>query len=96
MLVHLSGRWGVRSNRESGHGRHDITVVPKQPGRPGVVPELKKVRGRRHETPDQALASAIQQIRERRYEEDLVSAGANPVHVYGVVCDGEQVRVRAG
>jgi hypothetical protein len=96
MLVHLSGQWDVRSNRESGHGRYDIAIVPTQPGRPGVVLELKKLRSHRHETADQALASAIQQIRERRYEEELVSAGANPIHVYGVVFDGKRVRVRAG
>jgi hypothetical protein len=96
MLVHLSGQWDVRSNRESGHGRYDIAIVPMQPGRPGVVLELKKLRSHRHETADQALASAIQQIRERRYEEELVSAGASPIHVYGVVFDGKRVRVRAG
>jgi len=61
-----------------------------------VVVELNKPRSHRHETADQELASVIRQIRERRYDEDLVSAGADPIHVYGVVCDGERVRVRAG
>lgn len=41
LLVQLEGRYEVRSNRESGLGRADVLVRPKQPGRPGVVLELK-------------------------------------------------------
>ena len=28
LLAHLRGRWSVESNRESGFGRYDVTLVP--------------------------------------------------------------------
>lgn len=41
MLVHLEGRYEVRSNRESGLGRADVMMRPKATGKPGVLMEFK-------------------------------------------------------
>lgn len=43
MLVQLSGEYEVDSNRESGYGRYDIAIIPKDTSRLGIVMELKKV-----------------------------------------------------
>src|SRR5690606_24309331 len=44
LLAGLGSGYEVRSNRESGLGRCDVMVLPKAPGQPGVVLELKRVR----------------------------------------------------
>ena len=41
LLIFLHGVSAVRSNRESGFGRADVMVVPREAGKPGVVMELK-------------------------------------------------------
>jgi hypothetical protein len=94
MLVHLADFWRVESNRESGLGRFDVAVIPKEPGRVGVVLELKTLDEIGDEPVEQALTSAIEQIRVRRYGELLEAAGADPILTYGVVFDGKRVWVR--
>ena len=96
MLVFLADGWNVRSNQESGDGRYDLAVIPKQPGKPGVILELKKQQVHRGQTVDQALDSAMAQIRDRRYTVELEAAGAEPILQYGVVFDGKRVWVRKG
>ncbi|HSN99306.1 MAG TPA: AAA family ATPase [Candidatus Nanopelagicales bacterium] len=94
LLVQLEGRYEVRSNRESGFGRADVLVRPRQPGQPGVVLELKVPRHRGGETPEQALVAAAKQVRDRRYAEDLRAAGADPVHELVAVFDGKRAWVK--
>jgi hypothetical protein len=93
LLVFLEPDYEVRSNRESGFGRSDVLVIPTRRGRPGVVMELKSVG--EEESADQALESALRQIRERDYASELRARGADPVHALAVAFDGKRVRVRA-
>lgn len=83
----------VRSNRESGSGRYDVMILPRTPGQPGVVMELKVKSRRRRETMKGAVAAALKQTRERDYAAELRACGASPIHEMGVVFDGKQVRV---
>ena len=91
LLVVLEGTHEVRSNRETGFGRADVLVKPREPGRPGVVMELKVLRA--GETPEHALEAALAQVEERRYAAELEAAGATPVHTFAVVFDGKRVWV---
>ncbi len=43
MLIGLKYRYEVKSNRESGYGRYDVMLIPKNPQDLGVVFEFKKV-----------------------------------------------------
>jgi hypothetical protein len=83
----------VRSNRESGEGRPDVMVLPRDPGKPGAVLELKVAKpGRR--TPEQALEEGIRQIVDKDYRAELQRLGADPVHAFSVAFDGKRVWVR--
>ena len=56
--------------------------------------ELKQVpKGKSVKVP---LASAVAQVRERRYTVELEAAGAEPILTYGVVFDGKRAWVRKG
>ena len=94
LLATLEPAYEVRSNRESGHGRPDVTIRPRLTRGPGVVLELKVAR-RGKKTPEQALAEGILQIREGDYTAELAAAGVTPVHALAVAFDGKRVRVRA-
>ena len=95
LLVRLAADYDVRSNREAGHGRADVIIAPRQPGRPGVVIELKTLDPRRDPTPEAALDAAMQQIDARAYTADLTATGAAPIHVYAVVFDRKRAYLRA-
>jgi hypothetical protein len=91
LLVWLEKQYEVRSNPESGYGCADVLIKPRQPGRSGVVLELKVQRPGR--TVAQALREALDQIEHRRYAAALEASGASPVHRYAVVFDGKQAFV---
>jgi hypothetical protein len=93
LLAVLEPGHAVRSNRESGKGRPDVLIVPRQPGQPGVVLELKVARPAR-KTLEQALDEGIRQLGDNDYQAELRAAGAQPLHALVVAFDGKDVRVR--
>ena len=73
--------WAVRSNRESGDGYADILIKPKNPD-VGIVIELKYARS--FKELDQACERALEQIRDRRYDEALREDGRSEILAYGI------------
>ena len=95
LLIRLNATHEVTSNRESGYGRCDVLIVPRQAGQPGVVLELKVVDKRKREAAKGALAAALAQLRDRDYATNLRERGAEPVREMAAVFDGKRVWVRA-
>ncbi|WP_428265448.1 AAA family ATPase [Haliangium sp.] len=95
LLVRMAADYDVRSNRESGYGRADVLIIPRRPGQPGVVIELKTFDPQRDGTPEAALDRAMAQIDERAYAAELRSHGATPVRAFAAVFDGKRAHVRA-
>jgi hypothetical protein len=58
-----------------------------------VVLELKRIDREAGETPEQALATALQQIRDRDYAAELRDRGANPIHEMAAAFDGKRAYV---
>ena len=92
MLMDLKQTYHIRSNRESGYGRYDIMIIPKEPGHPGFVFEFKQCNG----DPQIMAKEALDQIRQRDYVAELQAAGATPCHAIGVACSGKQVALEIG
>ena len=57
--------------------------------------EFKKIETRDEETKEIALDSALKQIKERRYAEDLSSLGISRVLGLGIVFCGKRIWVKA-
>jgi hypothetical protein len=95
LLASLGARYEVRSNRESGYGRCDVLILPRTAGRPGVALELKTVEADQGETPEAALAVALQQIDARDYATELRERGADPIHLMAAAFDGKRAYVRS-
>lgn len=74
--------WVVRSNRESGDGFADILVKPKNPDA-GIIMELKYAHS--FNNLDQACERALEQIKDRRYDQALREDGRNEILAYGIV-----------
>jgi hypothetical protein len=94
LLVRLAQGHDVHSNREAGFGRADVTIAPRQPGRPGVIIELKSLDPHRDASPESALEAALAQIDARAYAAELRDRGASPIHCYAAVFDGKRAYVR--
>ena len=93
LLIRMAATHEVTSNRESGDGRCDVLVCPRQAGQPGVVLELKVPNKDKKETVKQAMTSALAQIRDRDYAAGLRQRGAEPVVEMAAVFDGKRAWV---
>lgn len=83
--------YAIRSNRESGFGRFDLAIFPKDKTRPGVVMEFKYAR--RKEDLSKEAAAAIRQIQDRAYTAELESEGVEKVWLYGIAFHGKEICV---
>jgi len=79
LLVQLNATHEVKSNRESGFGRYDVLLIPRDSMQLGVIIEFKRVFPEHGETLDSACQAALQQIEEKNYaQEPAIPAGAYP------------------
>lgn len=93
LLAALEPDYIVRSNREAGSGRPDVTIRPRLAGKPGALLELKLAR-KGKKTPAAALREGLAQIRAKGYAADLWAAGVSDVHAFAVAFDGKRVWVK--
>lgn len=89
MLVTLDEHYQIRSNRESGFGRYDIQLIPRDLGKTGYVFEFKQTES----DPETAAQAALQQIRDNNYGADLRQAGVSAIRAVGVAMCGKQAAV---
>ena len=83
----------LKSNRESGFGRYDVVLEPKDPTACAVIMEFKVLNSRRGEkTLEDTARNALKQIEEKRYDTDLLQRGIPEDHIlkYGFAFEGEQ------
>ncbi|MCP4698104.1 MAG: hypothetical protein GY862_14815, partial [Gammaproteobacteria bacterium] len=95
LLTHLSDRYHIRSNRESGYGRYDMLMIPRNSEAPGFVFEFKKVDYPDDADAEAAMHSALLQIRQRDYAAELREHGVTTIWGVGVVVEGKTVRTES-
>ncbi len=94
ILAVLVSRYHVRSNRESGYGRFDLAIFPKNKGQAGVLMEFK-VAKTEAELQNEAEA-ALQQIEEMDYLAEFRAQGIENVWKYGIAFCGKKLKLVSG
>ena len=80
-LLRSEPTWLIMSNAESGEGFSDILIEPEDPDA-GIVVEVKYAPTFREL--DGACVKALEQIKERRYDERLRNEGREDILAYGI------------
>ena len=75
MLVGLKDKYFVKSNRESGYGRYDIMLEPKDKNGNSFIMEFKIAEDMEEENLEKLLEEAKKQIEEKKYEQELKEKG---------------------
>ncbi|BDC99087.1 AAA family ATPase [Persicobacter psychrovividus] len=92
LMTHLSGDYHVKSNRESGLGRSDIIIYPKDNSNPKAwVLEFKKKNKDIKESLQELADMALEQIKTKQYYSELKEAGHTEILAMGVAFNGKEV-----
>ena len=95
LLVELRDRYQVKSNRESGYGRYDVMLIPRNAADDAMILEFKVFDAEEENSLRDTVKSALHQIVERQYDAELLEAGLaqKQIHHYGFAFEGKNVLI---
>ena len=93
-MVELSDRYVLTSNRESGFGRYDVMLEPRNIKDGGMILEFKVQDSEEKELRD-TVEAALDQIDEKRYDIMLLEKGVarEKIRKYGFAFCGKKVLI---
>ena len=93
MLVGLKDSYIVNSNRESGLGRYDIMLEPKDKNGNSFIMEFKVMEDMEEKTIEETIENAKKQIEEKEYEENLKERGFKNITKMIYAFKGKEVKI---
>ena len=98
LMVDQSENYIITSNRESGFGRYDIMLEPKDKQSqkyPGIVIEFKVINPRKENSLEETVEAALKQIEEKNYDAELINRGVKEenIHHYGFAFKSKEVLI---
>ena len=94
LVASLSTKYHIRSNRESGDGRFDLQMEPKEKMIPGIIMEFKSVPVSEKKDLSVIAEEAIAQIERQNYTRELEERGVKKNVKYGIAFSGKSVEVK--
>lgn len=95
LMVDLKERYVITSNRESGFGRYDVLLEPRDVRDNAIILEFKVYDSEEEESLQDTVKSAIKQIEEKKYAVMLEEKGikAEQIKKYGFAFEGKKVLI---
>ena len=93
MLVGLKDSYYVNSNKESGIGRYDIMLEPKDKNGNSFIMEFKVMEDMEEKTIEETIENAKKQIEEKGYEQNLKERGFKNITKMVYAFKGKEVKM---
>lgn len=94
LVASLSSKYFIRSNRESGEGRFDLQLEPRDRVLPGILMEFKAVPASEKEKLPELAEEALVQVEDKNYRKELEDRGVGEIVRYGIAFSGKHAEVR--
>ena len=93
LLALMDNQYIIKSNREAGDGRYDISLLPRQNKYPAIIIELKYQKNITEDKLNALAHQALSQINLLRYDSELKQYGFEKVLKYAIAFSGKKVNV---
>lgn len=93
MVVGLKNEYIITSNRETGYGRADVVLIPRDNEKPGIILEFKKYNLDADKSLIDSAQKALEQIENEGYEATIKSHGVDDIVKVGIAFKGKQVQI---
>lgn len=94
LIALMDNQYKIKSNRESGDGRYDISMIPRQDRYPGVIMELKWKKDLSADALEKLADEALAQMDEKRYDSEMKENGIRNILKFGIAFSGKRVSVK--
>jgi Protein of unknown function (DUF1703)./Predicted AAA-ATPase. len=96
LIVDMAERYYIRSNRQSGLGRYDVMMQPKNNYDDAIIIEFKVFNPRKDKSLEDTVKNALEQISEKNYDAELLSSGITKDRIrhYGFAFKGKEVLIK--
>ena len=98
LMVDKRDDYIIKSNKESGFGRYDVIMVPKNIENsklPALILEFKVINSSIEKSLEETVQAALKQIKEKKYDTELLKAGVKKERIrhYGFAFEGKRVLI---
>lgn len=95
LIALMDNQYKIKSNRESGDGRYDISLIPRENRYPGIIMELKWKKDLNEDELIKLADQALTQIDNNRYDAEMKEDGIQDVLKFGIAFSGKKVYISA-
>ncbi len=95
LMVELKKDYFITSNRESGFGRYDVMLEPKDKRKNAMILEFKVHEPEEEQTLQDTVNIALKQIEEKQYKAGLLAKGfeSKNIYEYGFAFEGKKILI---
>ena len=94
LVALMDDRYKIRSNRESGDGRYDISLIPRDLKYPGIIMELKSDKDLDEKKLESLAKEALKQIDDKGYDTEMREEGIEVILKLGIAFSGKKVKIQ--
>ena len=95
LIALMDNQYKIKSNRESGDGRYDISLIPREKKYPGIIMELKWKSNLDERSLEKLAKEALMQIDDKRYDAEMQQGGIKRILKLGIAFSGKQLSIRS-
>lgn len=89
----MNDKYKITSNREAGHGRFDIQLIPQRKDLCGIIIEIKTGRQCSDEQLQKLSNTALQQILKKAYVNDMLDSDVPSILALDAAFEGKRVKI---